>query len=113
MNSNNIEANGSWAGALPVKQGLYDPVNEKDSCGVGFIANIKGEHSHRILKDASNILCNMVCSLPTPLALLFYLVPHVCSFLYSTLWLPLSLPFHLIRSLSASQLVAHPRFPSS
>ncbi|KAG0066294.1 glutamate synthase [NADH], partial [Linnemannia elongata] len=59
MNSNNIETNGSWAGALPVKQGLYDPENEKDSCGVGFIANIKGEHSHRILKDASNILCNM------------------------------------------------------
>ncbi|KAG0271700.1 glutamate synthase [NADH] [Linnemannia exigua] len=59
MNSNNVESNSSWAGALPVKQGLYNPDNEKDSCGVGFIANIKGEHSHRILKDASNILCNM------------------------------------------------------
>ncbi|KAG0005657.1 glutamate synthase [NADH] [Entomortierella chlamydospora] len=59
MNKNNIESNSSWAGALPVAQGLYNPENEKDSCGVGFIANIKGEHSHRILKDASNILCNM------------------------------------------------------
>jgi glutamate synthase (NADH) len=59
MNSNNVESNSSWAGALPVKQGLYNPDNEKDSCGVGFIANIKGEHSHRILKDASSILCNM------------------------------------------------------
>ena len=61
MNSNNVDTNASWAGALPVAQGLYNPENEKDSCGVGFIANIKGEHSHRILKDASNILCNMVC----------------------------------------------------
>ena len=26
----------SWAGALPVKQGLYDPSLEKDACGVGF-----------------------------------------------------------------------------
>lgn len=30
------ENNDSWAGALPVKQGLYDPSYEKDSCGVGF-----------------------------------------------------------------------------
>jgi hypothetical protein len=63
MDKNNVECNTSWAGALPVAQGLYDPENEKDSCGVGFIANIKGEYSHRILKDASNILCNMVCDL--------------------------------------------------
>ena len=27
-----------WAGALPVKQGLYDPSLEKDACGVGFAA---------------------------------------------------------------------------
>ena len=33
----------------PVKQGLYDPQFEKDSCGVGFIANIKGEKSHDIV----------------------------------------------------------------
>lgn len=30
--------NKSWAGALPVKQGLYDPELEKDACGVGFAA---------------------------------------------------------------------------
>lgn len=30
------ENNDSWAGALPVKQGLYDPSLEKDACGVGF-----------------------------------------------------------------------------
>lgn len=30
--------NRSWAGALPRKQGLYDPELEKDACGVGFAA---------------------------------------------------------------------------
>ena len=43
----------------PVSEGLYDPQFEKDSCGVGFLAHIKGQRSHRILQDASNILCRM------------------------------------------------------
>ena len=43
----------------PVKQGLYDPANEKDSCGVGFIAHIKGDRSHAIIKDANHILRRM------------------------------------------------------
>lgn len=30
--------NKSWAGVLPLKQGLYDPDLEKDACGVGFAA---------------------------------------------------------------------------
>lgn len=34
----NIPENRSWAGALPLKQGLYDPELEKDACGVGFAA---------------------------------------------------------------------------
>ena len=34
----NTKENRSWAGALPVKQGLYDPELEKDACGVGFAA---------------------------------------------------------------------------
>ena len=34
----NTPENKSWAGALPVKQGLYDPELEKDACGVGFTA---------------------------------------------------------------------------
>ena len=34
----NTPENRSWAGALPVKQGLYDPDLEKDACGVGFAA---------------------------------------------------------------------------
>ena len=34
----NTPENRSWAGALPLKQGLYDPELEKDACGVGFAA---------------------------------------------------------------------------
>jgi len=51
--------NDSWAGALPVKQGLYDPSLEKDACGVGFACHIKGKPSHKIVSDARNLLCNM------------------------------------------------------
>ncbi|SPO03387.1 probable glutamate synthase (NADPH) [Cephalotrichum gorgonifer] len=53
------ENNKSWAGALPVKQGLYDPDLEKDACGVGFACHIKGQPSHKIVSDARNLLCNM------------------------------------------------------
>ncbi|KAK0704956.1 glutamate synthase [Lasiosphaeris hirsuta] len=53
------EGNTSWAGALPVKQGLYDPDLEKDACGVGFACHIKGKASHKIVSDARNLLCNM------------------------------------------------------
>ncbi|KAI2788392.1 putative glutamate synthase [Penicillium oxalicum] len=48
-----------WANALPKKQGLYDPEYEKDACGVGFAAHIKGKPSHKIVSDARNLLCNM------------------------------------------------------
>ncbi len=44
---------------LPEKQGLYDPQMEKDSCGVGFITNIKGKQSHDILKQGLQILKSM------------------------------------------------------
>jgi glutamate synthase (NADPH/NADH) large chain len=43
----------------PEKSGLYDPANEKDSCGVGFVANIKGVRSHQIVLDAEQVLRNM------------------------------------------------------
>jgi len=39
--------------------GLFDPALEKDSCGVGFIADIKGRKSHKIVKDALTILLNL------------------------------------------------------
>src|SRR4051812_15282038 len=44
---------------LPVAEGLYDPALGKDSCGVGFIADIKGHKSHQIVEDAIAILCNL------------------------------------------------------
>ena len=56
---NNTKENTSWAGALPVKQGLYDPDYEKDACGVGFSCHIKGKISHKIISDAQSLLCNM------------------------------------------------------
>jgi glutamate synthase (NADPH/NADH) large chain len=43
----------------PPKQGLYDPAYEHDSCGVGFVAHIKGKRSHQILIDAEEVLRNM------------------------------------------------------
>jgi glutamate synthase (NADPH) large chain len=39
--------------------GLFDPALEKDSCGVGFIADIKGRKSHKIVEDALTILLNL------------------------------------------------------
>ena len=43
----------------PPAEGMYDLSMEKDSCGVGFIANIKGKKSHQIVSDAISILCNL------------------------------------------------------
>jgi glutamate synthase (NADPH) large chain len=39
--------------------GLYSPAFEHDACGIGFIANIKGNKSHQIISDALTILENM------------------------------------------------------
>ncbi|OIR03423.1 ferredoxin-dependent glutamate synthase 1 [mine drainage metagenome] len=39
--------------------GLYDPSFEHDACGIGFVANIKGNKSHQIISDALTILENM------------------------------------------------------
>lgn len=44
---------------FPGRQGLYDPRFEKDSCGVGFIAHIKGVASHDIVRDADVIARSM------------------------------------------------------
>ena len=42
--------------ALPPKQGLYDPAHEHDACGVGFVAHIKGEQRHEIIRQGLTIL---------------------------------------------------------
>jgi len=44
---------------FPVKQGLYNPEFEHDSCGVGFIADIKGKKSYDIVKSGITILENL------------------------------------------------------
>ena len=43
----------------PEAQGLYDPANEHDACGVGFVANIKGTKSHAIVEQGLTILKNL------------------------------------------------------
>ena len=43
----------------PGAQGLYDPANEHDACGVGFVANIKGKKSHEIIEQGLTILKNL------------------------------------------------------
>ncbi|MBK8840387.1 MAG: glutamate synthase large subunit [Hyphomonadaceae bacterium] len=44
---------------LPPAQGLYDPRNEHDACGVGFIANVKGVKSNAIVAQGLQILVNL------------------------------------------------------
>ncbi len=44
---------------MPLKQGLYDPAFEKDSCGVGFIANMRNVRSHAIVQQGLQILHNL------------------------------------------------------
>ena len=43
----------------PAAQGLYNPANEHDACGVGFIAHIKGDKSHLIVDQGLQILDNL------------------------------------------------------
>ena len=43
----------------PSRVGLYDPVNEHDACGVGFVAQIKNQKSHAIVKQGLQILKNL------------------------------------------------------
>ena len=41
------------------QHGLYDPANEKDACGVGFVAHIKGQRAHSIVEQGLKILENL------------------------------------------------------
>jgi len=45
--------------SLPAQQGLYDPRNEHDACGVGFVAHIKGKASHDRVSQGLQILENL------------------------------------------------------
>jgi glutamate synthase (NADPH) large chain len=44
---------------IPGVRGLYDPKNEHDSCGIGFVAHIKGKPSHEIIERGLDVLLNM------------------------------------------------------
>ena len=44
---------------MAANEGLYNPAFEHDACGIGFVANIKGNKSHQNVLDALTILENM------------------------------------------------------
>src|ERR1039458_10219665 len=44
---------------LPAPQGLYDPRNEHDACGIGFVASISGHKSHDIIAKGIQVLINL------------------------------------------------------
>jgi len=46
-------------GSLPAQEGLYDPRNEHDACGVGMVCNLKGVKSHDVVSKALQILANL------------------------------------------------------
>ena len=45
--------------SFPIQQGLYDPRQERDACGVGFVAHIKGKKSHDMVRQGLRILENL------------------------------------------------------
>jgi len=44
---------------VPAPQGLYDPCNEHDACGIGFVASVKGQKSHDIIVKGIQVLINL------------------------------------------------------
>ncbi len=42
------------------EKGMYDPTREHDACGLGFLVNINGEKTHRIISDGVNVLKNLL-----------------------------------------------------
>ena len=56
--NDSISTESSYSGK-PVKQGLYTPSNERDACGVGFVAHIKGKKSHDIVQKGLELLTNL------------------------------------------------------
>jgi len=48
-----------YQGGFPPKQGLYNPQFEHDACGVGFVVNIKGKKSNKIVRQGLTVLLNL------------------------------------------------------
>ncbi|MCU0248275.1 MAG: glutamate synthase subunit alpha, partial [Bryobacter sp.] len=54
-----MNVNDHYPPGLPAPQGLYHPANERDACGIGFVANIKGHKTHDIILKGIQILVNL------------------------------------------------------
>src|SRR3954465_174163 len=50
---------GTWIMPLPERQGLYDPAFEHDACGLGFVATLRREATHEVVRQALEILANL------------------------------------------------------
>ncbi|MFD4987574.1 glutamate synthase large subunit [Streptomyces sp. NPDC058374] len=59
VNSATTESAWSHMDARPAQQGLYDPRNEHDACGVGFVATLTGEPHHTLVDQALTVLRNL------------------------------------------------------
>jgi glutamate synthase (NADPH) large chain len=59
--STHSEPGGSWThmDGRPAPQGMYDPRNEHDACGVGFVADLTGEADHALVEQALTVLRNL------------------------------------------------------
>ena len=44
----------------PLATGLYDPRDERDACGVGFVVDIKGRRSHGVVERGLQVLINLL-----------------------------------------------------
>ena len=60
MNTTSYKHNRCAASGLPPAQGLYDPKNERDSCGVGFVCHLHGRPSHEIIQQGIEVLKNLL-----------------------------------------------------
>lgn len=58
-NSTNATRKTRTSAGTPPAQGLYDPRNERDACGVGFIAHMKGQKSHQVVENGLKMLENL------------------------------------------------------
>ena len=59
--STHSEAGSRWShmDGRPAPQGMYDPRNEHDACGVGFVATLTGEADHALVDQALTVLRNL------------------------------------------------------
>ncbi len=51
---------GTHRPSAPNAEGLYCPTHEHDSCGVGFVVNIKGKRSHKLVQQALEVVINLL-----------------------------------------------------